>query len=261
MAWRAPRYCLLHAARAAGAAAITSANAFATAEPKDHLIDDRAGSLARFSGSASDHDIRIDRGAGTLEAVDRVWIPSGHNVNGQTLTVESSTTGAWGGEETSRASFTAGTGAIDESVTSNTDRHIRLTIGGTGTWALGELVFTRTRTVSRGPEPGWEDEELSNTASLDLRSGAAAVLVQGVNRRRFRFSYRAVSSADDLTFFSDLVAAAASYPILVDPAFDDESAVWVRLPEDVSRKQDPLVPAATDAKRTSFEFELLENVA
>ena len=61
MAWRAPRYCFLHAARAAGVAALTPSPAAAATGPKDFLIDDRAGSLFAFGSSSSSARIDLDR--------------------------------------------------------------------------------------------------------------------------------------------------------------------------------------------------------
>ena len=266
MAWRAPRYCLLHAARDAGASAITSANAFETAEPKEHLIDDRAGSLARFAASAADHYIQIDRGAGlALEAIDRMWIPPGHNFEGVTLRLRSADDAAFTSGVTALAEDEAdetSEQAIDRTATSSTQRYVRLDFPlDSGTWQLGELVLSRTRTTVRGPARGWQDELAANVESLALRSGAEAVLVQGVNRRRIALPYRDVTEAAALTLLNALAVLGPAYPVLVDPAFDSELAVWMRLIDGVSRLQDPQVPAATNQQQTQYDLELLENVS
>ena len=82
-----------------------------------------------------------------------------------------------------------------------------------------------------------------------------------MNRRRIALTYRDVTEAADLTLLNDLAALGPAYPVLVDPAFDSELAVWMRLIDGVSRLQDPQVPAATNQQQTQYDLELLENVS
>ena len=267
MAWRAPRYAYLHAARDAGVSAITAVNTFSTTQPEDHLIDDRAGSLTTFTASASDHGIDVDRGAAGLEAIDRLWIPSGHNWSGWDVRVMTSATGAFAGEETEVldpdvAGQAVGSGAIDLALTSSTDRYIRLDWPNEVTInpQLGELVLTRTRTLIRGIEQGWQDELQSNTEFQDLNTGGQAALVKGADQRSFRWRYRAVSDAADLSVFDELAALGMTAPLLIDPPFDDESSIWCRLQRQVRRVQDPAVPASSDARQSQIDLELLEHV-
>lgn len=266
MAWRAPRYGILHAARLSGLASITGLNAWSATEPKDHLIDDRAGSLARFAASDNDHYIQIDRGAGTLEGITRLWIPAGHNWAGADYRLRAATdSGITTSVDTLVATVASPSdgSAIDQSFASNTKRYIRLDWPAeTGQWALGELVLTNTRTTTRGPEQGWEDSVAHNVLVQALESGAEAALVLGADRRRFDFRYRDVKDSADLTLFADLIEdCGLSHPFLLDPPFDTEAVVWARLQRDVENIQDPRLPAATGSPQRQLRLSILEHVA
>jgi hypothetical protein len=260
MTWRNPRYCYLHAARDAGAAAITdNSHGWLAANPKDFLIDDRAGALATFDSSETDHWIQVDRGAGSLDAIDRLLIPSGHNLAGTTLTVK---TGAADPPTTSRFSGAVVAGLIDEDITTNSDRYVRLEITGTGAWAIPELVYTSTQVTTRGPEPGWLDHLQHNTRHFEKDSGVIASLALGADRRRIEYVYRDVKLAADLLVFAELVATCGtSKPFYLDPCFDTETPVWMKLIEDSRQVQDPAIPAATNTTQRRIELSMLEHLA
>lgn len=274
MSWRAPRYSIDHYARAAGLAAITGANAFSTTQPKDHLIDDRSGTLCTFAATASDHYLQLDRGSGSLNDLDRCWLPGGHNWLGWDVRVRSATDAAITAGVTTlvdpSVAYTAGGSGglsvpvdpLDFIFTASTQRYVRLDWPNEVTInpAEGELVYSRVRTLKRGPEPAWDDGEQSNVSVSPLESGAEVVIVRGVNRRRLRKRYRLVTLAADLAIWQELVDLGPSGPLLVDPAFDTEAVVWMRIVDDVLRSQDPQAPAQTDAPRSVLEIELLEAV-
>lgn len=262
MTWQNPQYAFLHAARDAGASAITdNSHGWLTANPKDFLIDDRAGSLATFDSSESDHWIQVDRGTGTLEAIDRLIIPSGHNLAGVTITVK---TGAADPPTTTRLTA-AGVvaGLIDEAVTSNDDRYVRIEFSVTsGAWAIPQLIYTRTRTTDRGPEPGWGDMLLHNTLDFEKESGSIASLSLGADRRFFEFVYRYVKLAADLLVFSDLLSTCGtSKPFYLDPAFTGETAVWVKLTQNSRQQLDRAAPGSPDSARPEISLSMLEHLA
>ncbi len=262
MSWRNPRFCYMHAARAVGASAITSKNAFHSDYPKDFLIDDRAGSLCKFAGSASDHSIIVDLGASPV-SVERVYVPVGHNYSGTQIGMEQDTdiafpspTGILYWKNTTAA-------AVDHAMDVNSsERYVRFVWNGTGTWETPELILTQTKATSRGPEPGWEDYYRHNTLDFDKESGVIASLSLGADRRYFALSYRDVKLAADLTIFSDLVSTCGtSKPFLFDPPFTTESAVWVKLVEDSRQLQDPAMPAATNSTQRQIRLSMLEHIA
>ena len=271
MAWRNTQYAFLHAARDAGASAITCANTFATTGPKDFLIDDRAGSLATFTAAATDHYIQLDRGAGTLEEIDRIIIPAGHNYNGHNLRVRTDSASDFSVDPTEILAKTAISAAtiIDLAMTGGTEaqrkyRYVRIDDDDAESWnpEIPELILTRTRTLTRGPEPNWEDYPTHNTLHFPKESGAIASLSLGADRRYFAFVYRNVKDSDDLAVFSELIAeVGTSRPFYLDPPFDTEAAVWVKLIEDVRQSQDRLYPAGTDSYRPEIPLRMLEHLA
>ena len=271
MTWQGFQYAFLHAARDAGAAAITTNNAFTTAGPKDFLIDDRAGALCIFSTAETDHYIQIDRGAGTLEEIARLIIPEGHNLDTETVRVRTDTAVDFSADPTEILVETAisGTGIIDEAMAGGTEaqrkyRYVRVDFPNAGaiTPEIPELILTRTRTTDRGPEKGWDDYLVHNTQDFPLRSGAVASLSDGADRQFYGLDYRDVKLAADLLVFSDLIATCGtSKPFYVDKPFTGEDPVWVKLTEDSRQTQDEAVPAATDAPMKHIRLSMLEHLA
>jgi hypothetical protein len=262
MTWQSFQYAFLHAARDAGAAAITdNSHGWLTANPKDFLIDDRAGSLATFDSSESDHWIEVDRGTGTLEAIDRLIIPSGHNLAGATLTVTSGASSPPGTTRLTAAAVAAG--MIDEAVTSNNDRYVRIAFTVTsGAWAIPQLIYTRTRTTTRGPEPGWVDMLRHNTLDFTKESGSVASLALGADRRYFELTYRLVVLAADLLVFSDLLSTCGtSKPFYIDEPFTGSDPIWVKLVEDSQQQLDRASPGSPDSARPEIRLAMLEHLA
>ena len=262
MAWRNPRYAFQHAARDAGLSAITPTPVEDADFPADYLIDDRAGSLFKFDSSSASAKIEIDRGAGTLEAVDRILIPTGHNLGTMDIIVEDDDNSGFTSPATLLASTTVAAGWIDEAMTSGNQRYLRIRIIGTGTWEIPELIFTRTRTLTRGPEPRWPDLKRSNTLTFEKESGAAALLSLGPDRRVFEFTYRNVDDGDatlDLALLLALIdSVGTDRPFIVDPPFDTESALWMVRASDGRDGHEGALPAATDVPVKRLTLSLIE---
>jgi hypothetical protein len=47
----------------------------------------------------------------------------------------------------------------------------------------------------------------------------------------------------------------------MDPPFDTETVIWVKLTEDSRQIQDPAVPASTDSTQRQIELAMLEHLA
>ncbi len=219
MAFRMPSFIFLHAGAAAGVAAITMSPAAAAGFPAYRSIDFRGQSLAKHGSSSSSAYWQVDRGAGTLEAIDRLVIPSGHNLGAQTVTVKASATGSFGGEETTLHSFTSAAGLIVEALTSSTARYIRVGFGGTGTWEYGEIWLGRIRTPTSACalEHGWEWPKRSNVDAITFPSGATGSTVLGPDLQTGRLPFKWAQSAVDAVLFRELQAAAGGFkrPIVV----------------------------------------------
>ena len=278
MTWRAPIYSLSHALRAAGSSAISTSVAAETGYPVTNLLDDRGAALFKFSTDAAAHYIQVDRGGSltAADAIDRAWIPAGHNLEGSSIRVRSSSVVDFASDVTTllaEDAIVASSGeGVDRALTESHQRYVRLDWPtSSGKWELGELVLTYRNTLERGPESGWEDNTLASVLVNELRSGASARVVTGANRRQLIFQYRGVSATADLATLDAIAEDAGKVPILVDPPFgasppDDAStlaqqAVWCFADTVVSRRQEPLLPAATDTPRTEYTLALIENVS
>ncbi len=260
MAWRAPRYCFLHAARDAGVSAISEQNIWSTSGPSDFLIDDRAGSLAVFNASAADHYVQIDRGAAGLEIINRLYIPSGHNFAGADIRLRSATdTGITASVTTMLATVAAPAGALDFDLSPSTQRYVRLDWpNDTGTWELGELILTRKRTTTDGPKPGWRDFIHHNRIEFEKESGATATLALGADRRVLELDYNGTNDS----LFAEMMTAVGTFkPLLIDPPYDDEAVVWMKFSDDLRITEATEVPATQTVRYADYRLRLLEHLA
>jgi hypothetical protein len=206
MAWQPHRWAYLHAAADAGAAALTVSVATATGFGKENLIDYRAQSLLRLNAAQTAFNVILDRGAAGLEAVDRLVIPSGHNLGAATLTVHRSTTGAFGGEEVQLGTVAApGAGAIDLALTSSTHRYLRLSVSGpSAVYEFGELFFTRVRIPTRGWDPGYDDRPVRN-AETRRTARSYVTTLYGAAQSEIRAKASRYRGAD-LTLLDELIS-------------------------------------------------------
>lgn len=269
MAWRNPQYSFLHAARTAGVSALSSNNTIAAAFPLDNLIDDRAGSLTKADASAADHYLQLDRGAGGLEELAHLFIPAGHNLNGIDIRVQTATDAAMTVPTAILATVDpATTGLIDLAMTGGTEaqrrrRYVRLDFPNDNfTFELPQLVYSRERTTTRGPNPlpGWSDRLVDNTLLFPKSSGVVAALELGADRRRIEYEYRFLETADELVFSDLWTECATARPFFLDPAYDDEAAIWVRLVEPIDRRLDTIAPKS-DARAYRRRLIMLEHLA
>lgn len=237
-----PAYGILHAGALAGASAITTKYATAANFGKERLIDARTTLLMKFSASQADHHVETNRGTGTLEAVDRCWIPAGHNLSGATVRVYS---GSSSPASTLRGSSptVAGTGAIDFAFTSTTDRYVRVLFDGTGTWELGELWLTRRRSTVRGLDPGWETPIRVPTEITEFPTREITAVL-GPARRIFGFSYHDVDdAAADSVLLTDVANLGRAAAFLFWPPHASTLPFVAKLLEDGDREQDSPMPS------------------
>jgi hypothetical protein len=276
MTWQNFSYSFLHAARDAGASAITSDGTFASAggvaqASKYFLIDDRAGSLATYEAAANPPPyVQIDRGAAG-EELTRLIIPEGHNLNGKTVRVLTSNTGAFAGEQIVVLGTTSvtSTGIIDEEIALGTAaqrqyQYVRVDHATSGSWnpEIPELILTNQRTPSIGPERNWTDYLRHNTLDFPKQSGAVASLSLGADRRFVELLYRHVDDSDDLDIFSELIATCGtSKPFWLDLAFTGDDPVWMKLTEDSVQRLDRAAPGSPDSARPEIPLSMLEHLA
>lgn len=256
MAYQNPKFGFLHAAADAGEPALTSSSSpeAATGYPLAHLVDYRPSSLFTF-GQTGARYVTVDRGAGTLEEIDRVVVPAGHNLATATLIrVHTSTTGVFSGEETLRVGWNQSSepdvsGIIDKEFTAETDdRYVRfyvLSPAGTA-WSFGQLWYTATRQAATiGPKPDWTDQPVSNLIVRELPTREATSIL-GANRRSFSLEHLHLESTD-LEVYDDLFeqCSVGGRPFYFWPPDDSEVPLLMRITDrQVTRIHDFPAPAS-----------------
>jgi len=239
MAYANPAFGILHAGAVAGFGAITPKNAMAAGQGVERLVDSRTALLAKFAASAPDHDVEVNRGTGTLEAVDRLWIPAGHNLSGSTVTVFS---GASSPASTNRGSVVATSAAVHLAFTSNTQRFVRVAFSGTGQWEMGELWITRYRQTVRGIDPGWEAPVSVPTVVMHFATHESTALL-GPPRRIFHVTFHDVEEGSaDATLLGDVANLGRAAAFLFWPPSSGALPFIARLQDDGSREQDSPAP-------------------
>lgn len=270
MAFRNFRYSFLHAARDAGVSALSSNNGVVSGYPLDNLIDSMAGYICRLDTVAADHYLQLNRGAAGLEEIDRLYIPVGHNLNTETVRVRTDTTTAFSpGTEILAETAISSAAAIDLPMTGGNEtqrkaQYVRLDFPNAGSIQpeLPELVYSRIRAPSVGPEKGWTDMLIHNTQDFMKRTGVVASLSRGADRRLFELVYRDVDLPADLAIFSELITTCGtSLPFLVDPMFDTEAVVWMKQVDDSRQGQDQAVPATTETPMKQVHLNMLQHLA
>lgn len=122
-----------------------------TSFPAYRLYDRDIGKLFKGNTAANPFNIVIDQVSAPL-AADHLVIPVGHNLNGLTVKLQYSTTGAWGGEEVDALSWTPTAALIDKSFTAQTKGYWRLRILAPGAAPeLAEMFLGSLYTFETNP--------------------------------------------------------------------------------------------------------------
>lgn len=246
MAYRAPQYSHLHAARDAGASAITVSNTAHADFPKENMIDDRPnGTLFKWSGSFTNPTISIDLGAGFPTGLNRLIIPANHNI--QELSVIEDQTDTFASPTTLHSADTAPVpGVLYDSGPFNTNvstsQFIRVTIIGTAQYFIPELFLTKILTFTPGPDlRNSTDGRVANVTRLEQASGISPTVQNGPNQRVIEYLYNSPLSGADLTAMESFInSVGMARPFYVDPASfstppkTDEPALcmkFVQMPE------------------------------
>jgi hypothetical protein len=278
MAYRAPRYSYVHAARTVGADAITVSDTADTDFPKDNLIDDRAGTLFKWSAGVTNPTIDIDLGAtfaaDGLSGISRLIIPSNHNI--EALYVHGDTVSNFATPTELHATFgapdtdpVAGTQIdIEFDTASSSEQYIRVgIIGGPVTYYLPQLVLTKIVTLTRGPDLSDSiDQKRDNVTRLVQPTGLSPTVRNGPQQRVLEYVYPAGLSSDDLTNLEGLVdAVGMEKPFFVDPASfstppeTDEPALWMKFADMPDIKMFASVPMSGTRIKT-FALSLIESL-
>jgi len=266
MAYRLPQFMFLHAAQDAGVGSITANNAVDSDYPLAHLIDNRPSSLMKFDASESDHWIKIDRGAAGLEALDRLIIPAGHNLNPNCtfLAIQSNTSDSFPGGSTRGSIATPPNAMIDLDLTEEDPEHRWLFINFTGSdaYELGQLFFSHSRVMTtRGPDPGWVERPVPSMIRRELATREANSLL-AANRKAWSLKHNALDSTD-VAILDDLLDAVGvgAAPFYYDSTESTDDPRLMRISNLAPRReQDHPAPKSGDPTY-QVEIEMLEQTS
>lgn len=266
MAWRNPRFDLISLGRLSGAS-WSAGTAFEAANPIAHISDARAQTVGTFNASASDQYVQLDRGAGwdSDKSAGSLFIPEGHNLDGEDIRVEGDDEPTFTAPQALIATATtiSGTGPIHlqfDAGIKYADRYIRVTFEGSQQPTLPQVVIGNLVELTRGPEPDFVEEPRPTALVYETFSGARAALSRGNARRRFRYTFRRVLDTTDLTVLEWLADHTFEEPVVVDPAYDDETPRWMHV-VDIGRRNDHPNPAGVSGKRRRYDVTFEEHLA
>jgi hypothetical protein len=274
MAYRAPRYSYVHAARDVGASAITVSHTAHADFPKDNLIDDRAGTLFKWSASVGNPTIDINLGSGFVTGLSRLIIPANHNI--ESITVQDDDNASFTSPATLHAadtSINAGTlydsGAFDTG--NSTQQYIRIKINGTAQFYLPQIVLTKILELDIGPVLAEAvDEKQANITRLRQNTGLSPTVQHGPQQRILEYVYEYplsdAGSSTDLTDMEAFVdAVGMTNPFWVDPASfsatpaTDDPVLWMKFAEMPRVRLSNRVPMVEDRAKT-YELRLIESL-
>lgn len=136
-------------------------------------------------------EIKVDQGASGNLAIDRLLIPSGHNLAGMTLDIK------WSDDDVSyTAAVTQWTGAagnIDKSWASLTHRYWKFIITSPGSIPqIPELFLTETYIFEKNPNlPLGEMDDVFNVERSQTAGGQVRFLTHGTAKRRRNYTIKA----------------------------------------------------------------------
>ena len=230
--YQSPSFAWLHAIRDAGASGLAFVDSITAATPETWLIDNQARRLIVWSASGT-KQINIDRGAGPLDPVDRLIIPSGHNLQGCAIGFYSNVSGFGTPTDVLPYSRLRGAVSLTQPTTihpgvfvldfpSTPNRYLSVVIGGNGSLVpqIGELWLTRRETPTVGYETDYEYSTEPNVAASTLRSGAVSTIERGPTRRTAKVSTWGISGTDRKLYDRMLAdCGVARDPVWIDPTF------------------------------------------
>jgi hypothetical protein len=268
MAYRAPRYSYVHAARDVGALAIDfDDDGAADADyPVDNMIDDRAGTLFKFSAASTAEKIQIDLGDGFDTGLTRLIIPANHNLTHIRIYQDDLS------DYSTEAPLTAGIYPtpgvlIDYAFPATTKRYLRLGIDGDSTvWQLPQFVLTKIETLTVGPDlANSADGYRANVTRLIQNTGLMPSILHGPQQRVMEYDYAPIEGTDLATMEALIATVGMDRPFFVDPAsfsatpWVDDPPIWMKFDDMPESRHTVLVPMS-NAESKAFSFRLIESL-
>ena len=179
-----------------------------TEDPDFPLSRVRDRNISRpFKASAAvTLEVLVDQGAGGSQAIDRLLIPAGHNLDGETLDI------LWSEDDVSYTPAVSqwvqsGPGLINKSWTTLTKRYWKFTVTTPSSAPeFAEMFITSANSWQRNPaRPAGRLDRIFNVSNLGTTSGSDRFLVHGPSRRRRSYTLPSISEAqkDALILLND----------------------------------------------------------
>jgi hypothetical protein len=151
-----------------------------------------------FAGSAAvTTTIKIDQGAAGAQAVDRLFIPAGHNLSGVWLGIAYSSDDSSYTNAVTAGAWASSAADILKSWTSLVRRYWRFTITTPAAAPyFAELFISPTESWARNPQrPGGDEEDVHNVTVLRSSPGRPRYAVNGPSRRQRHYTLKNIGSA------------------------------------------------------------------
>jgi hypothetical protein len=179
--------------------------------PLTRLYDRNIGREFRTTAAVTTA-IQIDQGSSGSGSIDRLLVPSGHNLNGMTLDVRYSDNGsAW----SYASQWTGAAGLINQSWVTAVHRYWRFVITSPASIPrIPELFFTSTQAWTRNPSrPSGDIDPAFNVKREETAGGQSRFLVMGAARRHraYRVERCSASMATSILTLNDYWAGSSPF--------------------------------------------------
>ena len=242
MTWRNPIYMPQNVWRDGGT--LSWSNQLST-HPWERVRDHMLRRQGKFDTAQVDNYVALDRGF--VGYTPNYFIIANHDITG-VLYYESSTNGLWSGEQVIRWAGTIDADPFeitDSMMTPTNDQHVRIRMGSSGAWSIGELSLSTRLKPTQGPDPAFIDQLVPNILKIETRSGVTYRLQLGAERRQMHYVYRHVSVANQAYFGTLLWACGGgTLPFWMWPTDDANGPYFVELEEPITREQAAANPMA-----------------
>lgn len=263
MAWRVPRFGVIHAMRDAGYSALTikSGESVASGDYLSYVLDERRETMT-FAASDSGHYVAVDTGSPVI-VIDRLIIPVGHNLSGADIKVQEDSVVTFDSPATDLKSYAVPDATqIDlDDVTESQLRYLRVRVLDDMNPVFPELWLTTTLAPGQSANPNWKDERFYNILSFVAPSGDRGDLQLGASQRMFELEYPNVWAAADIAMLDQLIDdVGMEKAFIFDPPFDDEDSLICRMYQKPERRFSYPAPK-TGTKGYTYRFYIVEQLA
>lgn len=216
--------------------------------PLYRLYDRNVGRSFKPS-SAETIEIKIDQGTTAPNPIDRLIVPSGHNLHSMTLDIKHSDDD--GIYTPAVAQWTGTDGVISKSWSPVAKRYWKFVITSPSSVPeLAELFLTSTYEWDKEPaQPAWPSEKIFNIESAQSSGGQDRFLIHGQPKRRrpFHIARCSMDQKNEITALSDGAHALLPFWLC------DHEGEWI-----YGRLTSPMRLDEVAYQTYSFDFDFLE---